>query len=735
MKKTLIYTLLYFSLSIAQNNTAIKGYVYDSDGSPISNAEVYISSLSDGSVTDTSGYFEITNSLLLKEEVNYFITVSHIGYISKNIKISSLDNINIYLNRKLLNADQVVVSALGYKSYIKDTPVITHIITEQDIYNSPYNSASDIIEFVMPNVQRIHDPHGVDDKLKIQGLDNRFVVFMIDGNRISGEFAGNIDLSIINIEDIQKIEIIRSGMSTLYGSDSMGGLINIITKKNINPFSIEGSYSHDLPASQSLSMKMGAQFYNFNYKINLSYNNSPGYDLTNYSPLSKTVEENLNYKVNNSLSYEWKDIMFNYVNQYYVKEVNLYNYRAVYESEGIPIVKDGLLSDKDNSRYTDYINNFSIRYNDFKFNISKELYNKSFYYPYYYNSYPQNKDGETLISSKPMRYDFSLSLKSSIVNHLFLFGMQYARETYQSYDVFSKDGTEILNPSIFSDNKERVINETSFFITDQFKIFNGETVLGLRATKYFCYNWNFIPSISLRYEFYGQNLRFNYSRGYRVPSLKELYYNFPEHPMQPLYGNPDLRPSMSDYYAISIESIKSLNSSIEIYLNNVIDMISPISTSNNIMEYSNTKKVSLYGFNINFDIPIYDKITIKSVLSYTNGDSNDRRLIEGISRYSFNTRLKYNISSKSNLLFTTKYNSSKNVFVYSNNSSGYFYKLDSYSISDILLSYKLGKISIKGGIKNIFDYLSPSRNNNQAGENLSTIDPGRRIYFSMNFSI
>ena len=69
MKKTLIYTLLYFSLSIAQNNTAIKGYVYDSDGSPISNAEVYISSLSDGSVTDTSGYFEITNSLLLKEEV------------------------------------------------------------------------------------------------------------------------------------------------------------------------------------------------------------------------------------------------------------------------------------------------------------------------------------------------------------------------------------------------------------------------------------------------------------------------------------------------------------------------------------------------------------------------------------------------------------------------------------------------------------------------------------------
>jgi len=192
---------------------------------------------------------------------------------------------------------------------------------------------------------------------------------------------------------------------------------------------------------------------------------------------------------------------------------------------------------------------------------------------------------------------------------------------------------------------------------------------------------------------------------------------------------------MSDYYAISMESIKSLNSSIEIYLNNVIDMISPISTSNNTMEYSNTQKVSLYGLNINFDIPLYDKVTIKSVLSYTNGDSNDRELIEGISRYSFNTRLKYNISSKSNLLFTTKYNSSKNVFIYSNSSSGYFYKLDSYSISDILLSYKLGKISIKGGVKNIFNYLSTSADDIQAGENLSTIDPGRRFYISIGFSI
>ena len=92
--------------------------------------------------------------------------------------------------------------------------------SDEEIYNSPNSSVRDIIEFVMPNVQRIHDPHG-NDRVKIQGLDNKFVVFMIDGNRVSGEFAGNLDLSILSISNIDRIEIIRSGMSTLYGSDSL----------------------------------------------------------------------------------------------------------------------------------------------------------------------------------------------------------------------------------------------------------------------------------------------------------------------------------------------------------------------------------------------------------------------------------------------------------------------------------------------------------------------------------
>ena len=201
--------------------------------------------------------------------------------------------------------------------------------------------------------------------------------------------------------------------------------------------------------------------------------------------------------------------------------------------------------------------------------------------------------------------------------------------------------------------------------------------------------------------------------------------------MMPLYGNSGLEPSTSNYYGFSIESLRFSNSSLEIYFNNVNNMIVPMTMPGNIMEYANSDKVNLYGFNWNFSIPLHDKITIKSVFSYTDGSSKDIKLIEGMSKYSMNTRLKLDVLKQISLILTSKYNSAKKVFVYTSNSStGSFQPLNSYWMTDVLLSYKYKRLSLKCGVKNIFNY-SPQA----VEENLSTIDPGRRIYFATNLSI
>ena len=243
-------------------------------------------------------------------------------------------------------------------------------------------------------------------------------------------------------------------------------------------------------------------------------------------------------------------------------------------------------------------------------------------------------------------------------------------------------------------------------------------------------NWNLIPSFSLRRNMHGYNLRLNYSKGYRIPSLKELYYSYEDHDPS-IYGDPSLKPSLSNYYSIGLESRKSANSSIEFYFNNVLDMISPIYRSDG-MYYSNSKEISLYGFNINIQKRIFNHIDINTVYSYTNGVSEDKSMIDGISNHTINTRFKYNIFNQLNVLLTNKYHSDKDVYIYD---TGQAQSLEAYSISDVLLSYKYKNILIKAGIKNILNYLDKGRLDINSNEFLSATDPGRRIYFNLMFSI
>ncbi len=67
-------------------------------------------------------------------------------------------------------------------------------------------------------------------------MDAKYVLFLIDGERIAGEVNGDIDYSMLNLENIERIEVIKGASSSLYGSNAIGGVINIITKKITEPF-------------------------------------------------------------------------------------------------------------------------------------------------------------------------------------------------------------------------------------------------------------------------------------------------------------------------------------------------------------------------------------------------------------------------------------------------------------------------------------------------------------------
>ena len=172
-----------------------------------------------------------------------------------------------------IEADRIVVTGTKGNRHIKDTPMLTHVITNSDIKNASYAGVKEMLEIALPNVQMVASNHG-DDRVKIQGLDNKYLTFLVDGDRVTGEYAGNIDFSMFNLSNVDKIEVVEGAMSTLYGSSAIGGVVNILTKKHKDPFWINLSILNDDPIVQSNSLNLGFNYNKINYNLDLVYKNT-----------------------------------------------------------------------------------------------------------------------------------------------------------------------------------------------------------------------------------------------------------------------------------------------------------------------------------------------------------------------------------------------------------------------------------------------------------------------------
>ena len=222
--KTFVF-ILSLNLLFASHHLHLNGYILDQQNNPIENVEITIKSLDIGTTSDANGFFNLS----IPNNDNYILSFSHIGYENYNHKIDSnvKKSIDVKLKYMPIEKDLLVITSNRKKTLIKDSPIITHLIDNEDIISSGSSTLEEIIKFAMPNIQSVHDNHS-NDKVKIQGLDNKYVTFLIDGNKISGEFAGNTDMSLFTLNNIERIEVVKGGLSTIYGSGAMGGVLNII---------------------------------------------------------------------------------------------------------------------------------------------------------------------------------------------------------------------------------------------------------------------------------------------------------------------------------------------------------------------------------------------------------------------------------------------------------------------------------------------------------------------------
>ena len=125
------------------------------------------------------------------------------------------------------NLNPVVVTGSGHHQRLKSTATPVHVLSAQEIREQGISTFDGALVRMMPQVSMA--PNSMGTFLRLNGLGNKYILILINGQKLSGDISNNIDLNRINMARVKRIEVLDGAASSLYGSDAIAGVINIIT--------------------------------------------------------------------------------------------------------------------------------------------------------------------------------------------------------------------------------------------------------------------------------------------------------------------------------------------------------------------------------------------------------------------------------------------------------------------------------------------------------------------------
>ncbi len=229
--------LLFSILLIVANQTmaqrVLKGQVI-SNGAGIPFASVALDGTSTGTSADENGFF----TLAIPIESSIKIRVTAVGYFRYSTLIDAKNNFPANLIIKLKESDlmlnQVVVTGSMKETFITESPVKVEVLTSSFLAKSPSNNIVEAIQMVNGVQEQINCGVCGTNDIHINGMEGPYTLMLIDGMPIMSSLASVYGFNGIPTSLVDRIEIIKGPSSTLYGTEAVGGVINIITKSPKN---------------------------------------------------------------------------------------------------------------------------------------------------------------------------------------------------------------------------------------------------------------------------------------------------------------------------------------------------------------------------------------------------------------------------------------------------------------------------------------------------------------------
>lgn len=465
------------------------------------------------------------------------ILISYLGFEIKKDTISKDGNYTIKLKVDLKYLPEAVVTD-QYAATSPDKSINKVIvIDEKKIRSMAANNLNDLLTNQL-NVKLAQD-NLLGSNMTLMGISGQNVKILIDGVPIIGRQNGNIDLSQINLNDIERIEIIEGPLSVAYGTNALAGAINIITKKKqLNKVTINAVSYYESAGRYNNSVNIGLRKSNGVYHISAGRNYFDGWSATDYVRFQ-----------------EWKPKEQYFGRIQYLRKIGLFDLNIKSELFNERLINKGVpRAPYMETAFDEYYK--TRRWDNSVTATSKLPHNRYINLIVAYNVYHRTKNRYlfnrvTLDKSLVPEANEQDTTKFTalVLRGTFTKSLMNARLNYQiGYDINSETGTgkKLKNNSI-------TISDYASFLSMEISPKLGWQIKpGLRYSYNTSYKTIPLPSINIKWASQKSlTFRSSYARGFRAPDLKELYLFFVD-VNHNITGNPNLKPEKSHNFQISV---------------------------------------------------------------------------------------------------------------------------------------------------------------------------------------
>ena len=713
--KRLIYTLLLvMTVTAAQAQNIVRGTVTDETGDALPGATVAVMGAKGaGTTTDSQGRYALT----LPGTGEYTLQVTYLGYISqtRTVRAAAADakqSIDFTLAEDAIGLETVVVTGTRTPKLLKDAPIITRVISEDDIKKVDATHIGDLLEQELPGLEFSYAMNQ-QVTLNMQGFGGTTVLFLVDGEKLAGETMDNVDYSRLNLDNVGRVEIVKGAASSLYGSNAMGGVVNLISKESTEPWTANvnahlGEYGEQRYGG-TVTFNAGRFFNTFN----IQHTEKDDVDLPSDGDYSK---------IYGSETWNFKDrLVYNVTKNFKLTGRLGYFFR------------ERNYSADEKNRYRDFSGGLRANWkisdkDDLEVAYQYDQYDKSDYYPT--TTKYDLKDYSNVQNVVRALYNHSFT-----DNHILTFGGDYMRDYLESYQFSDGETHKQYVGDIFG--------QFDWNVTDKFNV-----ILGARFDSYSEADVHHLsPKVGLMYKLGSVNLRGSYSGGFRAPTLKEMYMSYDMASIFMIYGNADLKPETSQNFQLSAEySKRYFNGSLSGYYNFVDDRITTVwDQSLNGMFYSNISRMRIYGIEANASLKLPCGFAARASYVYAKEHVKKGEIYQAYTSttrpHTATVRVEYgknydhghgfNVSLSGRLLShvnTWEYSS------YVQNADGEMdteeVRYPGYALWKLMFSQRiLGGITLSATVDNLFDYVPSYYYNN------SPTTVGRTFSITMSFDI